>query len=285
MSSLGSYLRELRQRRGVSLEEMSRATRVAQRYLEALEADEFRGLPAPVFAKGFVRAYCQVLQEPPGEALERFQAVTGDPEPAPVVPAAPRRGREGDRRSRSTVLVSFVLLVVLGLALFAVTLALQSWSPGGLEPPREARVAPASEAPRLRPPPEPRVAASTPRPAPSPPAAPSSVPDPPSASPPAPARAPGEPGDLGALLADVRAPYRLVARVAEPTWIRVRTEDGRSTEETVPAGAVREWVSNGAFVVTVGNAGGVTLELNGRTLPSLGDRGAVIQRLVLPPPR
>jgi cytoskeleton protein RodZ len=75
-----------------------------------------------------------------------------------------------------------------------------------------------------------------------------------------------------------------VARVAEPTWVRVRTEDGRFTEETIPAGEVREWVSNAPFVLTVGNAGGITLELNGRVLPPLGRRGAVISRLVIPPP-
>jgi hypothetical protein len=81
----------------------------------------------------------------------------------------------------------------------------------------------------------------------------------------------------------VASPYRLVARVSEPTWIRVRTEDGRSTEETIPAGQVREWVSNRPFVLTLGNAGGVTLELNGRTLPPLGPSGAVVSRIVLPP--
>ena len=100
----------------------------------------------------------------------------------------------------------------------------------------------------------------------------------PQASPPRPATP-----SLETVVADVVSPYRLVARTTEATWIRVRTEDGRSTEETVPAGQVREWVSDRPFVVTVGNAGGVSLELNGRALPSLGAPGAVIPRLVLPP--
>ena len=59
MSSLGPYLRELRERRGVSLEEMARATRVGRPYLEALEAGEFSKLPAPVFTRGFVREYAR----------------------------------------------------------------------------------------------------------------------------------------------------------------------------------------------------------------------------------
>jgi len=75
-----------------------------------------------------------------------------------------------------------------------------------------------------------------------------------------------------------------VARTQEATWLRVRTEDGRSTEETVPAGEVRQWVSNRPFVVTIGNAAGVALELNGQKLPTLGGRGVPIFRLVLPPP-
>jgi len=79
------------------------------------------------------------------------------------------------------------------------------------------------------------------------------------------------------------SPYRLVARTMEPTWLRVRTEDGRASEETIPAGEVREWISNRPFVVTIGNAAGVALELNGQKLPPLGGRGAVINRLILPP--
>jgi hypothetical protein len=88
---------------------------------------------------------------------------------------------------------------------------------------------------------------------------------------------------LEGLAGSVSSPYRLIARTYETTWIRVRTEDGRTSEETLPAGESREWVSDRPFVVTIGNAGGVTLELNGRTLPPLGGKGAVIQRLVLPP--
>jgi cytoskeleton protein RodZ len=101
------------------------------------------------------------------------------------------------------------------------------------------------------------------------------------ATPPVPAAAP--PPSLDLAPGSVSAPYRLVARTSEPTWIRVRTEDGRTSEETVPAGEVREWVSDRPFILTVGNAGGVSLELNGRTLPPLGPRGVVVPRLVVPP--
>jgi hypothetical protein len=80
----------------------------------------------------------------------------------------------------------------------------------------------------------------------------------------------------------VGAPYRLVARTSDATWIRVRMEGGRTTEETIPSGEVREWISNRPFELQIGNAGGISLELNGQVLPSLGARGAVITHLVLP---
>jgi cytoskeleton protein RodZ len=95
--------------------------------------------------------------------------------------------------------------------------------------------------------------------------------------------APSPTPSLDLALGSVSSPYRLVARANETTWIRVRTEDGRTSEETVPGGEIREWVSDRPFVVTVGNAGGVSLELNGRALPPLGPRGVVIPRLVVPP--
>ena len=54
MAAVGAYLRELRVKRGLSLEELGRMTRVAGRYLEALENDAFNALPAPVFTRGFI---------------------------------------------------------------------------------------------------------------------------------------------------------------------------------------------------------------------------------------
>src|SRR5438477_374565 len=88
MASVGDYLRELRDRRGISLEEISRITRVASSYLEALESDRQSALPAPVFTRGFIRAYCQALGESPDEALARYDGREGGV-PAPPRPAAP----------------------------------------------------------------------------------------------------------------------------------------------------------------------------------------------------
>lgn len=236
MQSLGSYLRELRAVRGVSLGEMARTTRVGQGYLHALESDAFEQLPAPVFTKGFIRAYCLALGEPPDEALSRYrEALEGAPAP-PAMEVAARAGARG----RGPVLVSLVLLIVLGLGLFLLNLGFQ----GRFRRPVAA----------------PGVTASAPRtPSPTPP--------------PVAVRAPRQ---------ETPSRLRLVARITEPTWVQVQTDDGRVVRELLPAGAMREWISDKRFVLTVGNAGGLALELNGQPLPALGARGVVIQNLVIP---
>ena len=300
MSAVGVYLRDLRERQGISLEELSRSTRVLHHYLEALETDDLASLPAPVFTKGFIRAYCQVLGVSSDEAIALYDLRAGQsreptgslavpPPPAPDHHARAATSERREGRGRGAVLISFVLLVVLGAALFAVTLALQSGreevdgkgpvhvaAPPQPEPIPTSAAEPADSAPAqppvaaepLKPSTQPSAGASE-RPA----AAPSVIA--PSVSAPVPASP--------STAQSVVSPYRLVARTTETTWIRVRTEDGRTSEETIPANEVREWVSNGPFVLTIGNAGGVSLELNGRPIPRLGSSGAVITRLVLPP--
>jgi cytoskeletal protein RodZ len=261
MVSVGAHLRDLRETRGVTLEEIARTTRVAHRYLDALERDEFDALPAPVFTRGFIRAYCQALGAPPDEALARYERHGTPPLLPPPSARTPIPGSPGEPRARGAVLVSFVLLVVLGLALFTVTLVIQPAPVPGPAPGAPATVgaSPPGGAPGARP----AVAAETPGGAPA---------------------ASGAPAESArSVLAGLTSPYTLVIRATDTTWLRVRTDDGRSSEETVQAGDVRVWVSNGPFVLTVGNAGGLALELNGRPLPPIGTRGQVISRLVLPP--
>jgi cytoskeleton protein RodZ len=306
MAGLGEYLSGLREERGLSIDEMARVTRVASRYLEALEREDLTALPAPVFTKGYIRAYCQALGVHADEALGRYTG--GGPAAATPAPVAART--TDARRGRGTLLVSFALLVGFGLALFVVALSLQSGRPEVGT--RQAALPAGSDAPAPRPvtgdAPSPPVSSSPPaRSTTDAPVVPSARPAAPVATagpvpdvrqPDAKPTSPTEPrpmaeGARAAAIAttvpalppgSVVSPYRLIARASESTWLRVRTEDGRTFEETIPAGEVREWVSNRPFVLTVGNAGGITLELNGQKLPPLGTRGVVIGNLVLPPP-
>jgi hypothetical protein len=66
------------------------------------------------------------------------------------------------------------------------------------------------------------------------------------------------------------------------TWMLV-TIDGRETRDVLlRPGETWEWRAQEGFVVTVGNAGGVELTLNGRPVSRLGEAGQVIRDLRLP---
>src|SRR5437764_3712856 len=223
MLSVGAYLRDLRQRRGVSLEEIARTTRVAQRYLEAIETEAFDTLPAPVFIRGFIRAYCQALGEPPEEALAVYDGRETRAVPSAAHPVPPRATTDSEPRARGAVLVSFVLLVVLGMALFTVALLIH---------PRERAERVAVE---VRPEPRPETRPVPPpvdmsRPIPVTPAPRATAATPPATAPPSttpPAAAPVPPATPAAVpppnlegFSEATSPYRLVARTNETTGNR-----------------------------------------------------------------
>jgi len=72
MAVLGRILSEARISRGLTLDDVERDTRIARRYLEALEHDEFDTLPAPVYCRAFLRTYAQYLGIDPKEVLQFY---------------------------------------------------------------------------------------------------------------------------------------------------------------------------------------------------------------------
>ena len=72
LTGIGAELRDGRMARGVTIDDAQRATRIARRYLQALEDEDFEALPAPVFARGFLRSYAQYLSLDPTELVARF---------------------------------------------------------------------------------------------------------------------------------------------------------------------------------------------------------------------
>lgn len=69
---VGDILREARESRGMSLEEIAKSTRVPMRHLENIENGDYTDLPAPTYSTGFVKAYARAVglnQETVGQAF------------------------------------------------------------------------------------------------------------------------------------------------------------------------------------------------------------------------
>lgn len=96
MSELGKSLSQARVARSLTLEDCERDTRISKRYLDALEREDWRIFPAPVYSRAFLRTYAQYLGLNPADLMRQYQAQTEEPQPVvrplPEIPTAPATG-------------------------------------------------------------------------------------------------------------------------------------------------------------------------------------------------
>jgi cytoskeletal protein RodZ len=104
----GRYLAQQRELRGLSLEQISDATKLSLTTLRALEGDDAKRWPERVFLVGAVRAYSKAVGLSPEETILRLHEALGTvPDGAAVAPAK-KAGGSGARIA--------VILVVLAAA-------------------------------------------------------------------------------------------------------------------------------------------------------------------------
>jgi cytoskeletal protein RodZ len=116
--TLGSYLREQRERRAMSAAELSRVTRIPQASLEAIESDRFDELPGEVFVRGFLKAYAQAVALIPADVLARYTSSRRVAYVTPLPVQTPlQAAREGQGRRFGVAIAFVLLLILLSLAL------------------------------------------------------------------------------------------------------------------------------------------------------------------------
>ena len=71
---VGAALREARARRGISLEELARVTKIGAATLRALERNQVAHLPGGIFLRGFLRAYAGQVELDPEDTVRRYLA-------------------------------------------------------------------------------------------------------------------------------------------------------------------------------------------------------------------
>ena len=258
--SVGLQLRRAREARGMTVEGVGAAIKLAARQVEAIESDDYARLTSATYARGFIRNYASLMgldaqallaQLDRHEVRARPQLV----EQANVGVAMPSQS------ARRKWMLPLLALSVPALAAIALYVWFEFW-PAGAQPaavePTPAVVAPpaaeaAPEAPATEPVPpvDPQVAtvpAEVPPPNPSPDAAATAAVPPASAQP-----APAVPGQR-----------QLNFRFTADSWIEMRDAQGRVVlSELNRAGSTRSL--NAVFPVSlvIGNAKSVTMDIDG----------------------
>ena len=91
MQTIGQKLKQARESKLLSLENVFEATRIRVQYLKALEADDLSAMPSPVQARGYIRNYAEFLGLDFDQLLEAMRADKSDDElitPMDSVPGA-----------------------------------------------------------------------------------------------------------------------------------------------------------------------------------------------------
>jgi cytoskeleton protein RodZ len=115
----GGMLRAERERRGYSVQHAAEEMHLDMRVIEALEANRFEALGAPVYARGHLRKYATILGLSPATVLARYEALVGmpgDPTPVPTALATPVRVVERRRVSKLPLWIAAAIAIVAGLA-------------------------------------------------------------------------------------------------------------------------------------------------------------------------
>jgi len=261
MGPFGENLRRERELRSVTLEEISDATKISLRALQALEAEEFRKLPGGIFNRSFVRTYARFLGLDEDKVVAEFLAVCPQSEDVdmkhfnPVKPAT----RKDTPRGR-------LIVLTLALALLAAGYALYSYSRQRLTNPPRPDSSAGSASPSVPPPTE--------RPGAPPTSTPDSYKRAPERTGATTAKSAG-PGaaPAGGLSSAQGADLLLQVAATERAWVAVDVDGKLAFQRILNPHDIQTVKAARSFDFVTGNAQGVILTLNGETLKPLGQHG------------
>jgi cytoskeleton protein RodZ len=300
LEQISRSLRQEREHRQISLQEVEQRTRIPLKYLQLLEGQgNARAVPDPLYLISPLRDYAAFLNVNLGTALSDFITEVGE------LPSAEEKARASERptlwlasvpqlRSRF-LLRTLSLLFLLGILAFAghysrPTLGSRpkAVKTASLPPPSAPPPLPESEPPLPANSPafpgSPQMDQSeplSPPPAVSPPVtvAPQAQPSVSPAPPVAPAvlhPLPPPQKPLG------RTPHRLRIQATAKTWLHVTINNQPMKRLFLLPGQALEWSAEQGFVLSLGNARAVKLIFDGLELPPLGKAGQTVLSVRLP---
>jgi cytoskeleton protein RodZ len=124
---VGSELRSARERRLLSIEDLSRRTKIKATILSAIDRNDVAHLPGGIFTRAFVKQYASEVGLDPSDIVPRFEAqFMPEPVVAPASAAEPTRIDihdvvRDDRTSEPLRVDDIRLLVLAGAVVLAVT--------------------------------------------------------------------------------------------------------------------------------------------------------------------
>lgn len=247
MAGEGQILRNAREQKGWDMVKTEEVTKIRIRYLEALEEEKYRILPGTTYIKGFLRTYSKHLGLNPDEVVSLYKlSEVSEPQPkVETISHTPRKRPQWLKPVALAVTGLLAVFIVIGIA----RLSKNEGKPISSDITIPLPTAPQEEKAQ---PPEPSVQPQTPAQNPQ-----------------------------NVIAAETEG---VIAQLVftQPCWIVVKVDGQPALEGTFSQGMTKELKAKEQIeLVTVGNASGVSVTLNGKTLPSLGESGQVVRNVVL----
>jgi cytoskeleton protein RodZ len=234
--TFGERLKREREMREVSLKEVTTATRIGPRFLEALENEEWDKLPGGIFNRGFVRSIARYLGLDEENLLAEYDMARGEqnlPVPQPYENKIPRPPIWIPILAVLALLAVFVGLIaggIYGWRRYAAHRAAKRASSSALLPAQTqagtATVIPAADSAVV-----PASSSAT-------------------------------------------VPLDLAVSTSAATRVRILADGTLLLDAELPAGETRHFSARQQFEVTASDSSAVLLELNGRAMPPVGTPGA-----------
>ncbi|MBI3943046.1 MAG: helix-turn-helix domain-containing protein [Chloroflexi bacterium] len=304
MARFGEMLREARETRGLSLSDVEEATKIRQKYLEAMEEGNYARLPPRIYMRGFLKNLADFLEIDSAMLISAWanDAPPEQPQPRVELTVAPLGRPFIDWAGILPPLFLLILVILAGFALVtfrpwervniplpAINLPFLPFGPMAATTPAPdissvtvVQTSP-SAPPAVLPPASPTVAMNDPSPT-GVPAVLSPVATGPATGSSAPAATP-PPTPTFVLLPTATATIgvaeiRLQLVLTGVSWVQVITDSQPSLafQGTIQSGNTRTFTAQQRIQLRVGNAGGVKVSLNGREEQSLGGVGDVVDR-------
>jgi cytoskeleton protein RodZ len=271
-TSIGMRLRAARNAAGLSVEDVARTSRIGAGVISAIESDDLAALGAPIYARGYLRAYARAVNLPEAAVAGVLEERAAQP---PVLVATQRTSRTHYLASRYAPPLAYALLTLVVLvplvmsvrpALTPAPVAAPTLQPidgssaelgaasGAVDavPQAPARVVPQAVASRDAIEAGPPVAEGA--------TSPVGAVDEPQRPVMASMASMPEPAAAGGL-----SPRHVVLRLSQQSWIELTGAAGQRIEYgLLPAGTVREYQISGAANLRIGNVRGAALQIDGQ---------------------
>jgi cytoskeletal protein RodZ len=312
MESIGEFFKQVREAKGLTIDEVASKTRIRTDFVKALEDGNFAKLPDQVFARGFVRSYARSLGLDEDDAIHRFAQSAGayydkqtERERLKVKQAEEERKRQSNRKAVAIAIGIAILTLIFLLSREQSSLLVRrsnsdlpaSASKRTVPPIPESQDAPPSQQaevvppaplapPKTKPSESPAVQAKASEGSNAGPVTGSASTT--SVVPELAAQAPsslGSDGPLGGISLEgseaTGGQLALDLEATELSWVVVQIDGGSPQEALLRPGEKARWKGQDQFILTLGNAGGVKAELNGKPQKPFGPSGKVARDIVI----